>query len=348
MGLFSTAELNSIHRILIVKPSSHGDIIHAFPALEILSRYFVQAEFDFLVNPSFAGILDFAPVPIRKRILFERKKLGSLSSTLPETLRLIKAIRSENYDLVIDFQGLLRSAFFAGAANAKYGCVGFAAPREKASTLFYRHKITVNALHAVERNVELANLLCGSDFTTPVCSIPQREYNKAVLDTLPEKFVLMLPGARWESKRFPELLFADIARILSKNGIASVLAGSRDEIPHCEKIVSAVKEDPNIISLAGKTTLADLFELTRRASAVVCNDSGPLHIASILNKEIFAFFGATKSQKTGPWNKNAHIYRLDIPCSGCLKRNCPLDDILCHKLDANKIAGDIINMENQQ
>ena len=95
MGLLSTAEQNAIHRILIVKPSSLGDIIHAFPALVLLKKSFPQSEFDFLVNPSFAGILDFSPVPIRKKILFERKKLGKVSSALPETLKLIKNLRAE-------------------------------------------------------------------------------------------------------------------------------------------------------------------------------------------------------------------------------------------------------------
>ncbi|MBO5899339.1 MAG: hypothetical protein J6Q80_01260, partial [Lentisphaeria bacterium] len=229
MGLLSTAEQNAIHRILIVKPSSLGDIIHAFPALVLLKKCFPHSECDFLVNPSFAGILDFSPVPIRKKILFERKKLGKLSTVLPETLKLIKNLRAEKYDLVVDFQGLLRSAFFAGFANAKYGCAGFAVPREKASAAFYRYKAKVNAVHAVERNVELVNLLTGNNFTTPVCDIPRGEYNKAELDRLPEKFVLMLPGARWESKRFPETLFGSIANLLSRKGIASILAGSPDE-----------------------------------------------------------------------------------------------------------------------
>ena len=267
---------------------------------------------------------------------------------MPETLNLIKNLRAEKYDLVVDFQGVLRSAFFAGCAKAKYGCAGFAVPREKASALFYRYKADVKAVHAVERNVELVNLLTGNDFAVPVCNIPQGGCSKTELDKLPEKFVLMLPGARWESKRFPETLFSSIASGLSRSGIATILAGSPDEIPHCEKILSGTGNDPLVTSLAGKTTFHDLFELTRRACAVVCNDSGPLHIASILNKEIFAFFGATRPDKTGPWNPNAHIYRLEIPCSGCLKRNCPQKETLCHKLDANKIAEDIINMENRQ
>ncbi len=345
MGLLSTVESNSVRRILIVKPSSLGDIIHVFPALVNLAECFPQAEFDFLVNPSFAGILDFSPVPIRKQIFFNRKGLGRLSTMLPETCSLIKKLRAEKYDLVIDFQGLFRSAVFSFFAGAKLGCAGFDQPREKISRLFYRHRAQVSAVHAVERNVELANKISGSSLKTPVCNIPVRDCNAEIIEALPEKFVLMLPGARWESKRFPESFFGSIARQLSSSNICTVLAGSNDEIPYCEKIISDSDRDPNIISLAGKTSFKDLFELTRRARAVICNDSGPLHIASILDKEIFAFFGATNPEKTGPWNLNAHIYRLELPCTGCLKRNCPLPDTPCHKLDASKIANDIVNME---
>ena len=346
MGLLSTTESNSIQRILIVKPSSLGDIIHVFPALTNLAKHFPQAEFDFLINPQFSGILDFSPVAIRKKILFERKRLGKITTVLPEAIKLAKTLRQEKYDLVIDFKGLFRSAIFSCCAKARYGCAGFDAPREKISRIFYRFKAAVSSTHAVERNVELVNLLTGNNYPTPVCDIPERDYNAEILDALPEKFVLMLPGARWESKRFPESFFGEIAGHLSRNGISSILAGSSDEIPHCEKIISASNSDPNIISLAGKTSFKDLFELTRRAKAVVCNDSGPLHIASILNKEIFAFFGATNPDKTGPWNSNAHIYKLDLPCSGCLKRNCPIPETPCHKLDALQITNDIINVEN--
>ena len=345
MRLLSTAESDAVHRILIVKPSSLGDIIHVFPALEILKKTFPEAEFDFLVNPSFSGILEFSPVQIRKKIFFNRKNLGKLVSFLPESIKLIKTLRAEKYDLVIDFQGLFRSAVFSFFAGAKLGCAGFDQPREKISRLFYRRRAKTSAIHAVERNTELANSLTGSDYKTPVCDIPKHSYNAEIIDALPENFILMLPGARWESKRFPETLFAEAAVKLSNQGICTVLAGSSDEIPHCEKIISISDTDPNIISLAGKTSFNDLFELTRRAKAVVCNDSGPLHIASILNKDIFSFFGATNPAKTGPWNSNAHIYRLELPCTGCLKRNCPLDGTPCHKLDASKIADDIVNME---
>ena len=91
--------------------------------------------------------------------------------------------------------------------------------------------------------------------------------------------------------------------------------------------------------------MSELLELIRRADAVVCNDSGPLHIASVMNKKIFCFFGSTVPEKTGPWNSRAKIYGVDTGCRGCLKRECPHSEIYCHKIDVHQVIKDILNME---
>ena len=91
-------------KILVIKPSSLGDIVHVFPALEILHRAFPDSELDFVVNPAFADILDLSPFPVRKKILFDRKKLSKVSTFFPELFKLIREIRSEQYETVVDFQ----------------------------------------------------------------------------------------------------------------------------------------------------------------------------------------------------------------------------------------------------
>ncbi|MBO5689519.1 MAG: lipopolysaccharide heptosyltransferase I, partial [Lentisphaeria bacterium] len=90
-------------RILIVKPSSLGDIIHVFPALELLRRLYPEMEADWLVHPAFADMLAYSPVPVRRKILFERKKLGRLSTFAGTFLQLLKDLRQEKYDFVFDF-----------------------------------------------------------------------------------------------------------------------------------------------------------------------------------------------------------------------------------------------------
>ena len=337
-----TGVWKNISRILVVKPSSLGDIIHVFPALAVLKQILPDAEIDFMVNAQFADLLDHSPVPIRKKIIFERKKLGQFRYFLPETIKLIRTLRKERYHLVIDFQGLLRSSFFSFSAGAKYGVCGYANPREKLSALFYRKKAKCTRIHAVDRNVELVNAITGNDLTTPACRIPGKDTAEAPV----QGYLLMFPGARWESKRFPAELFADIAAAAIKDGRNVILAGSADEKQLCDQIIKLAGNAPGIRSVAGATTLSELFELVRNSSCVVCNDSGPLHIASILNKHLFAFFGSTDPDKTGPWNSAAKIYRNKTECSGCLKRVCPLKKTLCHDLDREAIIKDILNTEN--
>ena len=333
-----------IRRILVVKPSSLGDIIHVFPALVVLKKIFPAAEIDFMVNPQFAGLLDYSPVKISRKIIFERKKLGTLRGFIPESVKLIRLLRRGKYDIVIDFQGLFRSAFFSFCAGASHGVCGFQNPREKAAALFCRHTYECRQVHAVERNVELLNGLFGVNYHVPECDIPINANVKLPSD-IPEHYTVVLPGARWKSKQFPASLFAAIICPLLKAGREVVLAGSSDDEDICRRIVEMCGGGSGICNCAGKTGMSELFELIRNADAVVCNDSGPLHIASIMNKDIFCFFGPTQPEKTGPWNRRARVYRSDIACSGCLNRECPLKDAPCHRLDQEKIVNDMLNRE---
>ena len=333
-----------IHRILAVKPSSLGDIIHVFPALVVLKKIFPTAEIDFLVNPQFAGLLDYSPVQIRKKIIFERKKLATLRGFVPETLKLIKTLRHEKYDLVIDFQGLFRSGMFSFLARARYGVCGYMNPREQAAALFYRSQADCSSVHAVERNVELLNKLFSVNYHVSDCDNPVKS-GVCLPEGTPERYTVILPGARWESKRFPVSLFSGIASSLVRAGRKVVLAGSPDELDICRRIIGECGNHPDISCCAGKTGMPELFELIRHADAVVCNDSGPLHIASIMNKDIFCFFGPTLPEKTGPWNRRARVYRSGIACSGCLKRECPLQETPCHGIDLKKVVNDMLNRE---
>lgn len=344
MGSSGSICKEDIRRILVVKPSSLGDIIHVFPALLVLRKMFPASEIDFMVNAQFAGLLDYSPVEINRKIIFERKKIGTLYGFLPESLKLIKLLRSRKYDLVVDFQGLFRSGFFSFFAGARFGVCGFRNSREKAAAFFYRHKVGCTCVHAVERNVELLNRMFGVDYPVPECDIPAAS-GVAMPSGLPENYTVVLPGARWKSKQFPLSLFAGIIRSLLKEERKIVLAGSSDEEDLCRRIIEMCGDHPGIFNCAGKTGMAELFELIRNADSVVCNDSGPLHIASIMNKDIFCFFGPTLPEKTGPWNSRARIYSSNSVCAGCLKRECPLEDTPCYGLDQEKIVKDILNRE---
>lgn len=335
-------DTRDIRQILVVKPSSLGDIMHLFPALAKLRKLCPTAELDFVVNPEFSPLLDYSPFPVRRRIIFERKKLGRAISMLPEFLHLCRQLRREKYDLAIDFQGLLRSAICARISRAKL-IVGIANPREKAAKLCYHRTVSITSRHAIDRHIELVNRLFGDDTPTPEIPVPA---TPAPLPTgLPtEKLIVLLPGARWSSKRFPAELFAVICEKLHRDFplYNFVLSGAPDDAKLAQELVEQLPNGFPLINLIGKTTLPQLFALLAQSDAVLSNDSGPLHIAAFLRRPCFAFYGSTDPDRTGPWYPQAKVYRnRELDCLGCLHRECPDRSLRCHILPAMEIAADI-------
>ena len=137
--------------ILVVKPSSLGDIFHAFPAVEMLRRHWPEAKIDWLVRSEFTPVLEFYP-HIRRTIEFHRRDFNN-PLNFPGTLKkIVKDLRREQYDMVIDFQGLMRSAFFTFCARTERR-IGFAKPREPLAGIFYniKQQIPPQSIHAVAR-----------------------------------------------------------------------------------------------------------------------------------------------------------------------------------------------------
>jgi lipopolysaccharide heptosyltransferase I len=327
-------------RILIIKPSSLGDILHLFPALELLKRFNPTIVADFVINPEFSPLLDYSPLKINKRIFFERKKLGKINSFIPELYKLVKNLRAEKYDIVLDFQGLLRSALISSLVRTKNGVVGFANPREHLATYFYSRRVLVPVEHAVKRNARLVNAITATVDDIPVPQLPS--YQEHIPQDLPEKYIVLLPGARWPSKCFPTKLFADIAMLVSEKlpDYSFVVAGANTDYGRAEQIKNFLPEGFPVINYCGKTTMQGLFELLNASSACVCNDSGPLHIASMLSKKIYAFYGSTRPELTGPWGQ-ARVYQTMDKCLGCLKRECPYS-LECHMISPELVANDIL------
>ncbi|MBE6393662.1 MAG: glycosyltransferase family 9 protein [Lentisphaerae bacterium] len=339
------AKEKNIQKILVFKPSSLGDILHVFPALQILHDNYPEADLDFVVNPEFAPLLDFSPFPVRRRILFERKKLAALTTAPKAFFSLIKNLRQDKYDLVIDFQGLFRSSFFARiSSHCKNSVCGFASPREKISRIFYSRRVETKSSHAVEKNVELANFAISVNSEVPSPAVPIDDKFKQILSGLPAPYILLLPGARWESKCFPAKLFAETAVNISKQQttLHFVIAGSKAEIPRAEELKSHFSEKFPVTDLTGKTTLGELFALINQADAVVCNDSGPMHIAALLQTPVFAFFGPTDPEKTGPWAQKERVFKTGCDCSVCMKKQCPLPETVCHAVDPQAVSSAIL------
>ena len=292
-------------RILFIKSSSLGDIFHAMPAFYLLSAACPGCRIDWLVNKNFAPVLEYVKKDLNNIIYFEREKLKT-SGALKSIIKLVKSIRKERYDMVIDVQGLIRSSLMTFVARAGKK-IGFADPRERLSLFSYNKKIKlpIELQHAIEKNAFLISRSLDTPYTVPDYVVPPVEmYKSSALKLLKEHnidsegYIAFAPGTRWETKCWPTHFFAAVADAINsvcpKLNILLVGAASDNKI--ADDIITECKISKPI-SLTGKTNLCVLVEVLRGAGALLTNDSGPMHIAAALRVPVFALFGPTAPEK---------------------------------------------------
>jgi lipopolysaccharide heptosyltransferase I len=334
-------------RILIIKPSSMGDVVHAFPAVYALMQEPDQTV-DWVINPAFSELLDYLP-GLGRKIFFRRRELGKITSFFPAAIELLRELRWKPYDAVIDLQGLFRSALvglFAGGKR-RYGP---AAAREPLARLCYNRKLHYPAhiRHAVEKNCAMIGEFSGRSDISPDYRLPKLEKYASSADHLLEehgladsRFIAAAPGARWETKQWPPEFFAACIGKTAENlpDVPFVLLGSPAEQPLCKKIAAAAR-NARTVDLSGKTTPGTLTEIIRRAALLLCNDSGPMHLAAAVGTPVTALFGPTDPGLTGPYGKNCRILQPDLNCIKCFHKNCPTEE--CHRKISPEAAASAI------
>ena len=306
-------------KILVIKPSSLGDVVLSLPFLNALKYRFPKSEIHWVIAKGLEGLLEGHPMIDRLWIIKkdEWKKIKNVKSTVEELRSLFKSLKKEKLDLVVDLQGLLRSGILAAAAGAPVR-VGFKEARE-GSRLFYTHKITGGKeRHAVDRYLEIARFL-GCDISEVKFPFPLSFSSQlsAVSSQLPREYAVIVPGARWETKRWPPEKFGELTSELL---VMSLVVGGKSDVGIADRVVDSSKG--KAISLAGKTSIKEMIEIIRNASFVVTNDSGPMHIAAALGVPVFAIFGPTNPLRTGPYGEGHTIIRKAIKCSPCYKKTC--------------------------
>jgi lipopolysaccharide heptosyltransferase I len=307
-------------RILLIKPSAIGDVVHALPVLNLLRRKWPDAHIAWLLTPACADLLDGHPL-LSEVILFERRRFGRgwrEPAAAAGLVSFMKRLRRGEFDLVIDLQGLFRSGWMAWQTRAPVR-IGFSNARELAP-IFYTHRVDVGTTeqHAIDRYLKVtAALGCGDspvEFPFHVTDEDRRHVESLVPADQP--YAVLIPGTNWLTKRWPADRFAMLVKPLrDRFGLATVTAGSPDEVELASQISGA-------INVAGKTTLRQLVALLQRASLVVANDSGPMHIAAALGRPLVTPFGPTNPVRTGPYRRDDAVLRLDLPCSPCYSRTC--------------------------
>jgi heptosyltransferase-1 len=307
-------------RILIIKPSAIGDVVHALPVLNLIRRKWPAAKISWVVTPMCADLLQGHP-QLDEVILFNRRRFGH-GWRSPRTMfaiwRFTRALRRRNFDLVIDLQGLLRSGWMARATAAPVR-IGPSNAREF-GWLFYTHRVPVSwDWHAVDCYLAVADALgCGKHpvefhFAT---TDADRATVAAMLPPSTTRFAVLLPGTNWQTKRWPiEHFAAAAASLKSRFNLDTVIAGHSADSALAQQI-------PTGLNLCGKTSLRQLVALLEKADLVIANDSGPMHIAAALGRPLVTPYGPTNPNRTGPYSRMDTVLRLDIPCSPCYSRRC--------------------------
>jgi lipopolysaccharide heptosyltransferase II len=316
-------------RILIVKPSSFGDIVMTLPALALLGAAHPGAELGWFVSAEFASLLDGHPMLAHLHV-WDRGRhagLGGIVRAACSMRKALREVRALGYDVAYDFQGLLRSGLITKRSGAPVR-IGFSDAREM-STMFYTEMRTVpaSALHAVDRYRALVDPACTSEVTFPLPSDDEsRDAARRLLDELGikhgERFVAINPGARWQSKRWPAERFGDVAAwIHGHAGLRSVCIGAAS-FRKDARTVARVGGDA-VLDATGRTSLKELAALLECGEFLLTNDSGPMHLAVAAGAPVVALFGPTDPRKIGPYGTGHEVVHVPVECAPCSKRDCP-------------------------
>ncbi|MDH3504981.1 MAG: glycosyltransferase family 9 protein [Nitrospirota bacterium] len=315
-------------RILVIKLSSLGDIVHTLPAVSALRQRFPHARLTWLVKEVWAAILEGNP---------DIDDTLSVDVSWRNWPKIIRTLRSGQFDLVVDFQGLFRSGILGAMTGARTR-VGFARAREGA-TWFYTHHVPLPEakpsawrlleVHAVDRNLALTTFL-GGHSSTPVFHLPEFSSDRLTIETMlqdagvqsHEHLIALAPWTRSVMKSWPFRRFVDLAtELVQRPEIRVVLLGGPLEIPAAREFDRLVPQ--GLINLVGRLSLRQLPSLLRRMQLLIGNDSALIHLAAGVGIPVLAIFGPTHPKATGPYPLENHvIVRTELPCSPCGSRTC--------------------------
>ncbi len=326
-----------IRKILLVKLSSIGDVVHSLPVLKALRSRYPKAHITWVVKPFCSEIIEGNPY-LDEVLIFERQKWSSFknaSSGIRDFRQLIRDVRAKEFDMVVDLQGLFYTGLITFLSGAPIR-VGFANARE-GSHLFYNHKVKVPTmnLHAVDRYMLVVEAL-GIEAREKDFSIVTGAQDQRFVEDLLGKIqrrqprvpiVAINPSARWVTKQWNQEKFAELGDVLYRQwGASIVLIGSHKDVALVEKIRLATCCEP--IVMTGKTNLKQLVALLSRVDLLITNDTGPMHIASSVRTPTVALFGPTDPRRTGPYGDGHVVVNKRILCSPCFRKRCS-DGMLC-------------------
>lgn len=319
----SAADERSIERLLVVRLSAMGDVIHTLPAAQALRQSFPHARIGWLIEERWAELL-CAPAAARRGARSPERPLvdwvhtvnlkgwgRSLFSlpTLEEIARVWNDVRSARYEIALDLQGAIRSAVVASWSGAPV-VYGAREPRESPAGLWYTRQATAQGAHVIEQSLSIVQALAGKKMDVPAADFPrdcraeekiERELRQAGVG----EFAILNPGAGWGAKQWPAERYGYVARALAGCGIQSIVNYGPGE----QDLARRTERASNGTARGFQSSLSELIALTRRARLFVGGDTGPMHLAAALRVPVVAIFGPTDPARNGPYGTRSMVLR---------------------------------------
>ncbi len=283
----------TLSSVLVVKPSSLGDIVHTLPAVHYLKLTFREARITWIANREWAPLLK-GNADLQTVIPFPRREFAGPAGIF-KFLRWCRELGGLRPDLVLDFQGLFRSAWIARSAKGR-SIFGLSDSREGSRFFYDRQAAVDSSQHSVERYLALARL-AGADTSGPM-QFPLPCGEKIPSLELPERFLVLHPFARGARKSLTGEEIFELTRLLVP--IPVLIVGRSN---------TSFAMDRNGISLVNQTSLTELIWLLRQSSFIISVDSGPMHIGAALTPELLSIHTWSDPGSVGPYNPDAWIWK---------------------------------------
>lgn len=330
-------------RLLVVKLSSFGDVIHTFPAITDLKVARPDIEVDWLVEEDLAPFVALHPgVAAIHTVAFRRlrRPVTNWPQLAGDAWRLRRTLRARKYDLVVDLQGLMKSALPARLAGTVSG-YDAASAREPAATRLYRRRFAVaRDMHAVDRTRRLLAVAAGyalpegtGRFGIAAAGPPDPALG------LPPRYAMVMHAASWPTKLWPEDNWRQLLPTISIVGRGIVFPwGNPDEKARAERLASGI---PDAVVLPRVMAGADLARVIGGAELAVGLDSGLMHLAAALDVPGIWLYGPTDPGLTGPYGERQTVLRSTWPKAPCRRRTCtdtPAGDCCMRAIAVEEVA----------
>lgn len=315
-----------LERILIVRLGSMGDVIHALPAATLLRRAFPSARLGWVIEERWTELLCAPGTPRAGSRCAGRPLLDAVHTvntlawrsapfsdkTWKEAWGAWRATRGAKYQLVVDFQGAVRSAIMARSIGAE-SVVGFERPREHAASVFYTHTVEAAGAHVIEQNTELAGAIAGVPAQVPEIEFPldaaaEESCQRRLRLHGVRQFAILNPGAGWEGKQWPAERYGEVARGLASMGLRCLINFGPGE----EELARAATGASAGAAEAVPSSLSELIAFSRRAQLFIGGDTGPMHLAAALGVPVVALFGPTSPTRNGPLGTQCVVLRNSL------------------------------------